>query len=90
MHNYNILNNDKELNNIIDSINKVNENNLLACHGRYHTTFVINAIEYLLTKLNFDKNIIELGKIAGLLHDIGTIEGKRVMRLEVVKCAHIF
>lgn len=77
MSNYDLLNNDKELNNIIDSIDKVNEHNLLACHGRYHTTFVINTIEYLLTKLNFEKDIIELGKIAGLLHDIGIIEGKK-------------
>lgn len=77
MNNYDLLNNDKELNNIIDSINKVNENNLLACHGRYHSTFVINTIENLLTKLNFEEDIIELGKIAGLLHDIGTIEGKK-------------
>ena len=75
--NYDLLNNDKELNNIIDSINKVNEDNLLACHGRYHTTFVIKTIEKLLTKLNFGEDIIELGKIAGLLHDIGTIEGKK-------------
>lgn len=75
--NYDLLKNDKELNNIIDSINKVNEDNLLACHGRYHTTFVIKTIENLLTKLNFEENIIELGKIAGLLHDIGTIEGKK-------------
>lgn len=77
MNNYNLLKNDKELNNIIDSINKVNENNLLACHGRYHTTFVINTIEKLLSILNFEEDIIELGKIAGLLHDIGTIEGKK-------------
>lgn len=77
MNNYDLLNNDKELNNIIDSINKVNENILLACHGRYHITFVIKTIENLLTKLNFDEYIIELGKIAGLLHDIGIIEGKK-------------
>ena len=76
MNNYDILNNDEELNNIIDSINKVNENILMACHGRYHTTFVIRTIENLLTKLNFDESTIELGKIAGLLHDIGAIEGK--------------
>lgn len=77
MNNYNLLINDKELNNIIDSINEINKDNLLACHGRYHTTFVINAIEKLLTSLNFDKKTIELGKIAGLLHDIGTIDGKK-------------
>lgn len=76
MNNYDMLNNDEELNNIIDSINKVNENILMACHGRYHTTFVIRTIENLLAKLNFDEYTIELGKIAGLLHDIGAIEGK--------------
>lgn len=88
--NYDLLNNDKELNNIIDSINKVNENNLLACHGRYHINFVIKTIETLLTKLNFDENIIELGKIVSLLHDIGTIKGKKDMNIEVVKCVYIF
>lgn len=77
MKNYDLLNNDKELNNIIDSINKINENNLFACHGRYHTNFVIETVENLLKSLNFNENIIELGKISALLHDIGTIEGKK-------------
>ncbi len=77
MKNFDILFNDIELNNIIDSINKINEDTLLACHGRYHTMFVVNAIENILSNLNFDKDIIELGKIAGLLHDIGTIKGKK-------------
>ena len=77
MKNFEILDNDKELNNIIDSINDINKDSLLACHGRYHITFVINTIEYILTELGYDENIIELGKIAGLLHDIGTIEGKK-------------
>ncbi len=77
MDNYNLLYNDKELNDIIDSVNIVNKDNLLACHGRYHTTFVVETIEKLLRALNYDEEIIELGKIAGLLHDIGTIEGKK-------------
>lgn len=77
MNNYELLKNDKELNNIINSINEVNKNNLFACHGRYHTDFVINMIENLLSDLGFDWHIIELGKIAGLLHDIGTIKGKK-------------
>lgn len=77
MENYEILINDEELNIIIDSINKVNESSLLACHGRCHTMSVIDNIETLLTGLNFNSRIIELGKIASLLHDIGTIEGKK-------------
>lgn len=77
MNNYNLLINDKELNDLIDSINEINKDNLFNCHGRYHTHFVINTIEELLSSLNFDEYIIELGKIAGLLHDIGTINGKK-------------
>lgn len=77
MENFELLSHDKELNDCIDSINKVNEDNLLACHGRYHVTFVVNTIEYLLTELHFEKDRIELAKIAGLLHDIGVIEGKK-------------
>lgn len=77
MENYDLLNNDKELNTIIDSINQTNSDTLFACHGRYHTTFVINTVETLLTSLHFKKDMIELGKIAALLHDIGTIEGKK-------------
>lgn len=77
MNNYDLLNHDKELNNIINSINQINKNSLLACHGKYHTNFVIKTIENLLTKPNFNDDVIELGKIAGLLHDIGAIEGKK-------------
>lgn len=77
MNNYDLLNHDKELNNIINSINQINKNSLLSCHGKYHTNFVIKTIENLLTKLNFNNAVIELGKIAGLLHDIGAIEGKK-------------
>lgn len=76
MNNYELLNRDVELNNIIDSINKVNEDSLLACHGRYHTTFVINTVWKILSGLNYDSDMIELGKVAALLHDIGTIYGK--------------
>lgn len=62
MQNYEILINNPELNEIIDSINEVNKNTLLACHGRYHTTFVVNTIEFILQELGYSKEIIELGK----------------------------
>lgn len=77
MQNYEILINNSELNEIIDSINEKNKDTLLACHGRYHTTFVVNTIEMILQNLEYSKEIVELGKIAGLLHDIGTITGKK-------------
>lgn len=44
---------------------------------------MINAIEKLLTSLNFDRKTIELGKIAGLLHDIGTIDGKKGITIPI-------
>lgn len=77
MENYLILTHDGELNYLIDSINEKNRENLFACHGRYHTTFVVNTIETILTKLGFDTHTVELGKISGLLHDIGAIQGKK-------------
>lgn len=77
MENFENLINNQELNEIIDSINEKNKETLLACHGRYHTTFVVNTIEIILKKLGYSDNVVELGKIAGLLHDIGTITGKK-------------
>ena len=77
MENYEILINNPKLNLIIDSINEKNKDVLLACHGRYHTTFVVNTIEYILNSLGYNSKMIELGKIAGLLHDIGTLNGKK-------------
>ena len=80
---YEILINDMELNYIIDnvnynmnhSINFVNGtsdiNYTYCCHGKHHTFFVVGLIEYILSALSYDAHTIELGKIAGLLHDIG-------------------
>lgn len=76
MIDYEILNNDQELNNLIDSINESQKDKLMACHGRYHTSFVISKTEKILKELGYDKRTIELGKIAALLHDIGVINGK--------------
>jgi len=85
---YEILINDKELNYIIDNanynmnhtINFVREtsgiNYSFCCHGRHHTLFVVGYIEYILSALSYDEHTIELGKIAGLLHDIGVFFGR--------------
>jgi len=75
MNDYNILYNNPELNSIIDSINEINTDYWL-CHGRYHTMFVIEIVEYILTALGYDSRTVELGKIAALLHDIGNIRGR--------------
>ena len=76
MQNFDILYNDTELNSIISTINDINKK-FRSCHGKYHVDFVIRTIEYILQALSYDKKIIELGKIAGLLHDIGNINGKK-------------
>lgn len=77
MNNYEQLLQNKELNYILDTINEKNKDSLLLCHGRYHAKNVINRITYILDTLNESLRVIELGKIAGLLHDIGCLEGKK-------------
>jgi len=73
MNNYNILVRDDELNDLIDTVDKVS--NLVLGHGRGHTMFVVNTVEYILSNLGYDSHNIELGKIAALLHDIGNLTG---------------
>jgi len=77
---YEHLYNAPDINMIIDGINemflKTNKNMFSACHGRYHTMFVIDKVEYILNSLSYDSRTIELGKIAALLHDIGNIAGR--------------
>jgi len=85
---YEILISDKELNYILDNanynmnhtINFVREtsgiNYSFCCHGRHHTFFVVGFIEHILNALSYDEHTIELGKIAGLLHDIGVFFGR--------------
>ena len=86
---YEILKGDKELNHIIDNVNyNMNHtqnferetsgvNHLICCHGRHHTLFVVDVIEYILSALSYGEHIIELGKIAGLLHDVGNYYGRK-------------
>ena len=67
-----------DVNNIIDNINDM----LLpptmypACHGKNHALFVVDKTDYILKSLSYDPRIVELGKIAALLHDIGNIAGR--------------
>ena len=48
----------------------------VVCHGKYHALFVADTTEYLLKSLSYDARTIEIGKVAGLLHDIGCIVGR--------------
>lgn len=45
-------------------------------YGRHHTFYVVGIIEYILSALSYDNHTIELGIIAGLLHDIGNFYGR--------------
>ena len=60
---------------ILDAINRMWDY-YVVCHGKYHALFVADTIEYLLKSLSYDARTIEIGKIAGLLHDIGCIVGR--------------
>jgi len=62
---------------ILDNINKINKKKIFACHGRYHTYFVINTVEYILQSLSYSSKIVDFGKTAALLHDIGIIAGRK-------------
>lgn len=65
------------LNTINDMYEKFHPKVFAHCHGRYHAMFVVNTVEYILKSLSYDIRTIELGKMAGLLHDIGMIAGRR-------------
>lgn len=47
-----------------------------AHHNLDHVTNVAHLVEGLIGKLDYDKNFIEEAKIAALLHDTGSIDGK--------------
>jgi len=67
-----------DINKIIDTINEMllPKGMYQACHGRYHALFVVDMVEHILQSLSYELRIIELGKIAALLHDIGNIAGR--------------
>lgn len=71
--------NDKYIINIIESIEDFenSEYDARADHGRKHAIKVVNIIEKIMLSLNCSKEYIELGKITGILHDIGCLKGKK-------------
>ena len=88
MNAYELLFNDNEVNRLIDNVNyKLNEiinfvNKttgicwIFCCHGKCHAMYVVDTVEYILRTLSYNEHIVMLGKIAGLLHDIGNICGR--------------
>jgi len=76
---------------IIDIYNKIEEisvKEFWATHGWTHILKVINTVENVMTKLICNEEIIECGKIAALLHDIGCIKGKTNHALESYNMAN--
>lgn len=65
---------------IIDRYNKIGikEDETLgyAYHNYTHVLNVVDTIEKLLKCLNYDKEFIEVAKIAGIMHDTGALYGK--------------
>lgn len=73
---YETIKNDKY---IIDIYNKLEERQvkeLWIDHSWNHINRVTNTVEYILNELNCNDEIIDCGKIAALLHDIGNIKGR--------------
>jgi len=66
----------EEIKIILDNVNEIYKDSMLACHGRAHTMSVVDVTEYILKSLSYNSRIIEFGKIAALLHDIGRIAGR--------------
>ena len=75
---------------ILNNINRINKKKIYACHGKYHTCFVINTAEYILQSLSYSSKIVDLGKTAALLHDIGIIAGRKNHAQKSVALASVF
>jgi len=88
MKNYNLLVNDEELSDLINTVDKVS--NLVLGHGRGHTMFVVDTVEYILNRLGYDNHTVELGKVAALLHDIGNLTGSSDHALKSAEMSEYF
>ncbi|MCL2189279.1 MAG: HD domain-containing protein [Defluviitaleaceae bacterium] len=77
MHIYEKYRAHPEINRILDAVNQVNADIFSACHGQFHAAFVVEKTAHILTLLSYSARVVELGKIAALLHDIGNIAGRK-------------
>ncbi len=78
MNRFNKITNDEI---IINTYNKIEQfedlHKGIAYHDIQHAMNVVDIMDTLLTKLGYDENFIEEAKIAGILHDVGVVEGKK-------------
>ena len=63
--------NDYEINEYIKYSDECLNNMGFTEHGFAHVNKVAHTVEYILSEFGFDEGTIELGKIAGYMHDIG-------------------
>lgn len=75
---------------ILDTINDMHADVMCSCHGRGHAMRVVAAAELVLASLGYDSRTVEMGKIAGLLHDIGIIAGRKKHARKSAALAQIF
>lgn len=61
---------------IIDGYKKISKDESWAHHGLEHVLNVSKMMETLLLDLGYDSHFIDEAKVAGLLHDLGRIEGR--------------
>lgn len=77
---YNEVLNDRYIGDVFERIENFENLDHIAAwcdHGRKHSLKVVAIIENIMLNLNCSDEDIELGKITGVLHDIGCIEGKK-------------
>lgn len=75
--NYKTISNDLKIINTYQAIEAYElKTNGMAYHNYQHVLNVSNLVETLLIALNQDTKLIEAGKIAAILHDIGSTNGK--------------
>ncbi len=77
MISFNDIKNDAVLNYMIKSSNEYLKARGYTEHGFRHVNYVARVTGYILEKLGYDEHTVELGKIAGYLHDIGNMFNRK-------------
>ena len=70
---FDVIKNNQEINTYIKMADNYLEGIGYTEHSFNHVLRCVKVVEYILTSLNYDEKIIELGKIAAYMHDIGNV-----------------
>ncbi|MCQ2398993.1 MAG: HD domain-containing protein [Clostridia bacterium] len=74
---YDELRNDERINEYIRSADATLDSMGYTDHSFSHIDIVANQTAYILSALSFDEHVVELGKIAACLHDIGNLVNRK-------------